>query len=330
MNRRVLGRTGIEVSELSFGGVEIGIPYGIGVTTQAQMPGEAEAIKLLHEALDNGINYFDTARLYGRSEEIMGKAFKGRRDDAIICTKCVPFRGHNEQLPPFPEMRKIADNSLSESLSALDSDYIDVYMIHDAHLDILGNHQIAALFSEYRTKGLVRAIGVSTYKPEETRKAIESGTWDVIQLPFNLMNQGQAQFLPLARQREIAMVVRSVLLKGILTDRGRNLYEKLGFCHPKLKVVEEHREKYDQLLSEAVPRLSDLAIKFVLSHSDVSSVLIGTGRIGHLREALSAADGNYLDEKALARARELAYPEPDFLDLGMWLRMGWLRSTRHG
>ena len=69
MNKRVLGRTGFEVSEISFGTVELGIPYGFGVKNQTQMPSEQQAIKLLDDALDAGINFFDTARAYGRSEE---------------------------------------------------------------------------------------------------------------------------------------------------------------------------------------------------------------------------------------------------------------------
>lgn len=86
MNKRLLGQTGIKVSEIAFGGVEIGIPYGIGVSIKTDMISESEAICLLHEAIDSGINIFDTARMYGASESIMGRAFKGRRDQVVICT----------------------------------------------------------------------------------------------------------------------------------------------------------------------------------------------------------------------------------------------------
>ncbi len=317
MKKRLLGQTGIEVSEISFGGVEIGTPYGIGVNTQAQMPSEAEAIKLLLEALDNGINFFDTARLYGQSEDIMGKAFKNRRDNVIICTKCTHLHSDNKRLPTTEKLRKIIDNSLRESLSALQTDHVDVYMVHDANLEILDNQEIAEVFSEYKRKGLARVVGVSTYAVEETRKAIEDGIWDVIQLPFNLMAQQQGRLFPLAQQHGVGIVVRSVLFKGILTDKGRNLY-------PELKAVEQHRNLYNELLSEDVPTLSDLATKFVLSHNEVSSVLVGIDRMKYLQKALAVANGNYLDENTMSRARELAYPEPDFLDLSKWDRMGWL------
>ena len=318
VNKRALGRTGIEVSEISFGGVEIGIPYGIGVESQADMLDQAKAVKLLHAAIDSGINFFDTARLYGQSEEIMGKAFKDRRDSVVICTKCKHLCSDNKHLPAIKTLRKIIDNSLRESLTALQTEYVDVYMIHDPNPEVLENQEIAEVFSEYKKNGLTRSVGVSTYTVEETRRAIESGRWDVIQLSFNLMDQRQGQLFPLARQRGVGIVVRSALLKGVLTDKGCNL-------HPELKEVQQHRDLYNELLSDDVSRLSDLATKFVLSHNEVSSVLIGIDRMEYLRDALVVANGRYLDQKTLTRAKELWYPNQEFLDLRKWDRMGWLR-----
>lgn len=317
MNKRLLGRTGISVSEISFGGVSIGIPYGIGVSSEADMLSESETIKLLHSALDNGINFFDTARMYGRSEELMGKAFKDRRNEVVICTKCTHLGDKQGQLPTAAELRKIIDNSLKQSLSALRTDYVDVFMIHNAAIEIIENQGIVDIFSEYKEKGLVKAIGVSTYSLEETKKAIESGVWEVIQLAYNLMEQRQAELFSLAQQHGVGIMVRSALFKGILTDKGRNL-------HPELRAVEEYRQLFNELLSGKAPTLSDLATKFVLSHPEVSSVLVGIDRMEYLQQALAVADGNYLDPKTMSRASELAYPDPDFLDLRKWDQKGWL------
>jgi len=279
---------------------------------------QAEAIKLLRAAVDGGINFFDTARFYGQSEDIMGKAFNDIRDKVVICTKCKYLKGDNNLRPANKSLRKVIDNSLKESLLALQADYIDVYMIHNATLEILDNQEIAEIFLGYKSKGVARAIGVSTYAVEETRKAIKCGTWDVIQLPFNLMDQRQGELFSSASQRGVGVVVRSVLLKGVLTDKGRNL-------HPALYAVQQHRQLYNELLSEDVPRLSDLATKFVLSHNEVSSVLVGIDRMKYLQDALAVANGRYLNKKTLTRAREFSYPEPAFLDLRRWDKMGWLR-----
>jgi len=313
VNQRPLGKTGLLVSEIAFGGVEIGIPYGIGIRSQADMLSDADAVRLLQAALDRGINFFDTACTYGRSEELMGRAFRDRRDQAIICTKCPHMPAPNP--PSGKALQALIDDGLRASLTALQTDYIDLYQVHDPLM--LGLPEVAELFLDYKKRGIARAIGISTYQVEETRRAIESGVWDSVQLPFNLMDQRQAAAFPLARERGVGIVVRSVLFKGILTDRGRNL-------HPALKAVEGHRKAYEPLLSTEAPTLSALATRFVLSYPEVSSVLLGIDRMQYLDQAV-AASGTCLDAATKARAELLAYPDPAFLDLPLWDRKGWLR-----
>ena len=318
MKKRVLGRTGIYVSEIGFGGVEIGLPYGIGVNSRADMPTAQEAIQLLHSATDHGINFFDTARMYGASEQIMGEAFKDRRDRVVICTKCRHFRDKQGALPPSGQLKKSIESSLQESLEALQTGYIDLYMMHQVDPEILDNEVVAETFLNLKKKGMVRATGVSTYTLEETKMAIESGAWDVIQLPFNLMDQSHARYFSLAEQQGVGITIRSVLFKGILSEKGRNL-------HPALKDVERHVKLYGELLDESIPDLPNLAIKFALSHQQVASVLVGIDRPEYLHKSLQAANGIYLDNNKLARAKELSYPDPVFLNLPYWDKMNWLR-----
>lgn len=315
--KRALGRTGIQVSEISFGTVSLGVPYGIGIRSKADMVPENDAVKLLQSALDRGVNFFDTARGYGESEKRLGKACKNRRHHAVIATKCAHLYNEKGQLPPAGALKQVMDTSLNESLSALQTDYIDVYMMHDSDLGINSNETIVHTMSAYKEKGVVRAIGISTYTVEETRKAIESGVWDMIQVAYNLMDQSQEPLFSLARQHGVGIVVRSALLKGILTDRGSNL-------HPQLKPVEKHRERYKELLTRHIPTLSDLAVKFILSHEDVSSVLVGIDKPEYLQSALKVANGKYLSEEMLIRAKQLAFPDPEFLDLPRWNSKGWL------
>jgi aryl-alcohol dehydrogenase-like predicted oxidoreductase len=317
MNKRILGRTGVHVSEVAFGGVEIGMPYGIGVKGVDDMLTEGEAIRLLQKALDEGINFFDTARLYGNSEAIMGKAFADRRDRVVLSTKCRHFRDKEGNMAAEPELRRFIEQSLKESLAALQTDYVDVFMLHQADMEILGNETIAAVFSDLRSKGIVRAIGASTYEVSETQQVIDAGIWDVVQLPFNLMDQRHKELFELAARKGVGIVVRSVLLKGLLSDRGEGL-------HPALQNVKQHIRNYDQLLREGIPRLSDLAVKFALSFDEVSTVLVGIDRMEYLSRSLAAANGEYLDGLTLRKAAELAFPEPAFLNLPHWEKMGWL------
>lgn len=317
MKKRPLGNTGIDVSEIAFGGVEIGRPYGIGVKSSEDMLSEAEAQDLLHLSVEKGINFFDTARSYGQSEALMGKAFKNRRDQVILETKCKSIYNASGSIPKYAQLKETITSSLMESLEALQTDYVDIFMLHEGFLNILENEDVATIFLNLKKSGKIRSTGVSTYTVEETKKAAEAGVWDVVQLPFNLMDQQQATVFPLLAEEEIGIIVRSVLLKGILSDRGKNL-------HPALKDIETHKTRYDELLNEAPLDLSALAIKFALSFSEVSSVLLGIDRLEYLYKSIAAGNGEYLDEKRLLRARELAYPEPGFLNLPEWDKKGWL------
>ena len=317
MIQRLVGQTGILVSEIAFGGVEIGLPYGIGVKSKTDMPSRSASIRLLHSALDNGINFFDTARMYGASESIMGQAFQDRRDQVVISTKCRHLRNKFGSLPHSNKLKENIERSLQESFTALQTDFIDVYMLHQADLEILESEEVANTFINLKKKGVIRATGVSTYSVEETKKAIDSGVWDVIQLPFNLMDQSQETNFSLAAEQCIGIIVRSVLFKGILSKKGRNL-------HPALKDVEQHIKLYRKLLSGSGYDLASLATKFALSYNQVSSVLVGMDRIDYLEKSLMVADGNYMDKEALMHIKELQYPDLQFLDLVKWDKMGWL------
>lgn len=316
LNKRTLGRSKLEVSEIAFGGVEIGIPYGIGIDSEDKMLSDNKAIELLGEAVNQGVNFFDTARSYGKSETLMGKAFQNCRDHVVISSKCVHLGSILKENSPGKTAQTIED-SFSQSLAELKTDYIDLYMLHDGTVDVMQSPEVQGAFLRLKEQGLVKAIGSSTYTVEETRFAIDSGIWDVIQLPFNLMDQRHGMLFARAKQNGVGIVVRSVLFKGILTDRGREL-------HPELSKVTEHRKKYERLLKGTQTSLSDFASKFVLSFEEVGSVLVGIDRKEYLDKAVAAANGDYLNQQQREHAESLAYPEPDFLNLPYWNRMGWL------
>ncbi len=318
MQKRRLGNTGIEVSEIAFGCVEIGMPYGIGVEGPEDMLSEKEAVELLNLAVDSGINFFDTARMYGNSEDIIGKAFKSRRHEVVLATKCVHLLDGQGKLPPNGKLKEIIEQSLLESLRNLQTDYVDLFMLHQATPEILNNEEILTTFAKLKKKGLFRATGVSTYTTEVSKKSIDSGFWNMIQLPFNLMDQRQGELFKEAEEKGVGIVVRSVLLKGLLSDRGVNL-------HPALNKVEKHIANYKRLLEGCNYDLPALATKFALSFPEVSAVLIGIDKKEYLEQALKTVDGTYLGEEKLKAIREMAYPDPEFIDLPYWDKMNWLR-----
>lgn len=317
MVKRALGKTGMQVSEIAFGCVEIGMPYGIGVNSAADMLFENQAIKLLQTAFQNGINFFDTARAYGSSENLIGKVFKANRNEVIIATKCNHFLDNSGKIPKYEGLKTIIKASLQESLNALQTDYVDVFMLHQADLNLLKNEDVQAVFTELKSSGQIRATGVSTYTNQQTEAAVDASCWDVVQVPFNLMDQRQEELFDKTQQNGIGLVIRSVLLKGLLSEKGRNL-------HPALHKVEQHLQQYQPLMQQPNIDLSTLATQFALSFPQISTVLVGIDKFSYLEQALKAANGNYLNKATLQQAKSLAYPEPVFLDLPKWDKEGWL------
>lgn len=317
MRYKQLGRSGVQVSEIAFGGVEIGMAYGLSMKEAHAPMHEEDAVRLLHKALDKGINFYDTARLYGRSEEIMGKAFEGIRDEVVLASKCRHFRLSDGTLPSSKVLKELVKKSIQESLKALRTDYIDIFMLHYADLEILEIGELYEVFEELMQAGIIRVPGISVYEPEETALALTKGFWKVIQLPFNLMDQRQSAYFEKAEEQGVGLVVRSVLMRGLLTDRSFRL-------HPALKEVQDHIHLFKALLTNERNNLPALAMQFVSSHQAVSSVLIGIDKQVYLDEALAYFKGEYLSRSELEMAKELYYPNQAFLNLAQWDKNGWL------
>ena len=317
MEKRALGNTGLQVSEIAFGGVEIGIPYGFGIHSEAEMLQEKDAIKLLHLSLDRGINFYDTARMYGKSENLIGKAFRSHREKVIISSKCRHFRLPDGSLPKSTDIPTIIENSLEESLKALQSDYLDLFMLHQADVEILSNEAVRDTFLKLKESGKVRNIGASTYTVEESSLAIHSGIWEVVQVPLNLLDQRQSILFDQALAKGVGVVIRSVLLRGLLSERGTNLPQPLN-------EVEQHIKQYATIAAKSNVDLPSLAIKFALAFKEVSSVLVGIDKETYLLHALSAGNGEYLNSEELENAKQLAFPDPEFINLPLWDKNCWL------
>lgn len=312
MRRRELGKTGIQVSEIAFGGVEIGMTYGRG-----KMPSPHESVKLLRRAVESGINFFDTARLYGQSELLMGTAFRGMRDDVVLCTKCTHFKKSDGSIPSATELHRIVRQSLDESLAALETDYVDIFMVHHADLATLSNEDVLRVFSDLRSSGRAHKLGVSVYAVEETDYALRSGAWDVIQLPFNLLNQEQSSYFGKALEAGVGIVVRSVLMQGMLSE-GCNIE------HPALMPVMERVTQFGNIARNHNLTLPRMASKFALQFPEVSGVLVGIDRMEYLNAALDVGDGVALPKVLFDDLRGMAFENPSFLNLHHWKQQGWI------
>ncbi len=274
--------------------------YGIQENGTAQKPNEREAALLLNRALDLGVNLIDTARAYGQSEEIIGRALMGRRSEYFLCSKVLAKRG---------TLKQDVASSLEQSLRLLKTDVIDIYMIHSATLDVIEDGGVAEILSELRESGKFRFIGASIYGEDAALAAIGSGSFDCLQIAQSALDRrAEARVMAAAGQANIGLIARSVLLKGVLTPRYQHLPESLA----PLKVA---AKKLEALSSMPLP---ELAYRYVLSGTQPHTALVGASGIKELEAAVSFAEEGPLPEDVMAKVQAVEMPAETLLNPGTW------------
>lgn len=292
LQMRTCGQSDIEISPMgigcwSFGGGEYWGP-------QAQ----SDVTAVAHAALDAGINFFDTAEGYneGRSEEALGVALKDRRPEAIIGTKV-----------GSPDPAKIRDRCVA-SLRRLQTDYIDIYMIHWHHDKFPIDESMAEL-TKLKEDGLIRAIGVSNFGLEQLTEALDTGTNIIVnQLCYNLLSRAiEIELLPLCQKRGIGILGYMPLLQGILTGKYKTAEEippmHSRFRHfrddrPMASHGEEGAEEQVFETLEGIRKIADaekipmsrLAIAWTVARPGIICMLVGTRNVDELTENLRAIE----------------------------------------
>ncbi|MEM7035094.1 MAG: aldo/keto reductase [Chloroflexota bacterium] len=313
MKYRTLGRTKLQVSALALGTVELGMDYGIEVDGNYGKPSTNDAIRLVHAALDRGINFIDTARAYGESEAVLGQALQGKRDQVVLATKVVTHNTDGAVLTGATLQQQMWA-SLETSLKMLQTDYVDLWQIHNVDAALLKQQDsIRTVFEQAQQKGYVRAVGGSTYGVSAPQQAIEQDLFDTLQVTYSVLDQRLADHVfDLAKTKNIGIIVRSVLLQGVLTERADHLPDHLS-------LLKERSRQFRKLVLDATPNLkpAQLAIAFGLAHPDIASVLVGVRTEAELREDIQALQAELPDE-LLAQLYQLRLDDDALLNPGTW------------
>jgi len=300
MQYRTLGRTGIKVS-----------PYCLGAMMFGKLgnPDHEDAARIIHKGLDAGINFIDTADRYsaGESEEIVGKALKGRRDNVVLATKVFGPMGTdpNQQ----GGSRRWIMQAVDDSLQRLQTDYIDLYQIHRPSPDTDIEETLSALTDLMRA-GKVRAIGSSTFPVSEIVEAQwvaerrGLARFRTEQPPYSILDRGiERDMLPTAQRYGMGVMVWSPLSKGMLTGRyrkGQPLPDSLRVKFmPKQMSDERSLSAVEQLLplaAEAGMSLTHMALAFVMAHPAVTSAILGPRTMEQFDDLLAGADIRLSDD----------------------------------
>lgn len=284
--RAELGRTGLQVSQVSLGTGSLGEFFG-------PLP-EPDALALVHACLDRGINFIDTSPYYGSAEERLGKALRGRRSDAYLCTKAGRYGDHDFDYSPAG-LRA----SLERSLRLLQTDHVDILLLHDIEFVDLGpilDESIPAL-QALKAQGKVRAIGVSGYPLATMRRILSEAEIDVV-LTYahgTLLDNSIGTLQPLATGAGVGLINAASIAMGLLTPGGA----REDSDHRAGAATKAAAARMNALCREAGVDLAFVANQYSIQRSGCPTTLIGTGRVRNIDAAIAAALSP-IDEDLLA------------------------------
>lgn len=312
MKYRILGRTGMKVSEIGFGAWAIGGGWG--------EQNDKDSVKALHKALDSGVNFIDTAAGYGngRSEKVIAKVLKERKEEIYVATKTPPAAGI---WPPSPYCtiddrysEKYIRENVEERLRNLETDCIDILQLHTWTRAWNANPRPLDTLKKLQDEGKIRYIGIST--PEQDQNSVvelmKQGYLDVVQVIYNIFDQEPAaELLPVAQEYNIGIIVRVAFDEGSLTGKFHKGYtfndgdfRNNYFAGDRMERTVSRVEKIEEEIKDTDLTMPQLALKFSLSHPAVSTVITGIRNEWQAEANAQSSDLPDLSQDLLVRLRK--------------------------
>ena len=278
----VLGRTGLNITKLGYGAMELrDVPRGRPVT-------EKQAESMLNAVLDDGVNYIDTSNDYGRSEEFIGKYIAHRRSEYFLATKCGCIPGGGQHI----WTRENLFRGLHESLDRLKTEYVDVMQLHNPTVEECEAGDLVEALKEMKQQGKVKWIGASTTLPH-LPTYLEWGVFDVFQIPYSALQREHETWITQAAQAGIGTVIRGGVAKGEPGVSGVDRPEPWAYFE---------KAKLDELREEGESRTS-FVLRYTLAHPHMHTNIIGTMNPEHLGENIEATLRGPLSQEVYAETK---------------------------
>jgi aryl-alcohol dehydrogenase-like predicted oxidoreductase len=276
MQKRPFGRTGLEVSVLGFGGAVIGLTR----------PSPATVDRLLSAALDDGLNVIDTAECYD-SEDLIGHAVAGRRQQCLLFTKC----GHRAGFDLEDWSPEVLELAIDRSLLRLQTDYLDLLQLHTCNEAVLRQGDVITVLQKARDAGKTRLIGYSG-DSAAARYAVECGVFDALQTSISIADQEAIKLtLPLAEQQGMGVIAKRPLANVVWIDSKRPEYAQ-GYYWDRLQQL-----NYGFLQASDGTETLATALRFTLSVPGVHTAIVGTENLEHWHDNLAIVEAGDLSEQ---------------------------------
>lgn len=314
MNYRTLGRTGLRVSEIGFGAWAIGGPTKLGDKNIGWGPVDDEtSLRTLQTALDSGINFYDTADVYGwgHSEELVGKAFAGKRDKVIIASK-VGNRIDEDGKWVKDFSRGWVEKAIDASLKRLRTDYIDLYQLHSPNADFEYSDEIFEVFEDLQKSGKIRFYGVSIGPVAHGLQLAKMDKGDVFQVVYNILHrEPEEKLFEIAQEKNIGIIARVPLASGFLTGKfktGHTFHaddHRASKSRDEIDSTIEKVEKLRFLAAEGKRTMAQAALQFCLAHPAVSTAIPGARTEEQVRMNAAASEIKALNTRELEKIRKM-------------------------
>ncbi|MDQ5828607.1 MAG: aldo/keto reductase [Actinomycetota bacterium] len=312
MHYRRLGRSGLEVSEIGYGAWGIGKSQWLGAE-------DDESLRALNTAIDSGLNFIDTALAYGagHSERLVGEVVRERDETVYVATKIPPKNRtwpapaglHPDEVFPGDYVRECTEKSLRN----LGLGTIDVQQFHVWHDEWVGEGDWLEAVEDLKKEGKIRFFGVSIndHQPQNAIKLIQTDAVDTVQVIYNVFDQSpEDELFPACQEHDVGVIVRVPFDEGALTgritpatifdegdfrndyfrgDRKQEVYERVGAIVAELGVTEDE--------------MAEVALRYVLSHPAVSTVIPGMRSVRNVERNMAVGDGRGLPEDQLRRLK---------------------------
>ncbi|WP_108670923.1 aldo/keto reductase [Peribacillus acanthi] len=296
MKKRQLGKSDLYVSQIGLGAMSLGT-------------NSSKAADIISVALDEGINFIDTADLYdfGLNEEFVGQAIKFHRENIILATKVGNRWNDDKQGWRWDASKAYILDAVKESLRRLQTDYIDLYQLHGGTME--DNHEeVIEAFEELKREGLILNYGISSIRPNVIHSFANKASISSVMMQFSILDRRPEEVMPILDEHTISMIARGPLAKGLLSQKMldkasgsilKNGYLDYSFNELK-ELLDSLREKFSCVSMNAV------ALQYVLSHPTVATVIPGASSIEQVRENARAVKEGHLTPEEVSWIKEIS------------------------